>query len=596
MFHFLRWLTALCVCVFMFAAGDAFAQQPGAGPFGRGAGQPPFPGGGRGGRLGMPPRDNAEPQTGTGRIAGRVVSAETGTPVRRAQVSLNAREARVNRNVATDNEGRFEFAGLPAGRYRLNVNKAGYVPLEYGQARPFESGKPLDLADSGVLDKIDFSLPRGSVITGRIIDEYGDPITDVQVQALRYQFVNGERQLVNAGRAARTDDLGQYRIFGLMPGDYVVHATLRDGPQRAREQSTGHVGYPGTYYPGVAEVGQAQPVTVTLAQELSGIAFSLVPARFARVSGTVVASDGRPLDGAMLLLRPRMGGGGPLMNLLGGAGRSQTDSNGSFRMMSVPPGDYILEVQQRPNRQQNVQQALTQLEFASVPVNVAGDIDNFMVVTTAGTSMSGRVVYEGAQNPPRAGMQVMAVGGDGTPSLRGIAGRALGVGRVSGDNTFQLQGLYGPQMIRVQGVPAGWALKSITVNGLDVTDTPFDFKSAGTITGAIVTLTNRLSEITGQVRDARGQPMADYVLVVFPDDPKLWAAPSRHVQSTRPNQNGTFSVKGLPAGRYLAAAIPSLENGLQNDPTVLAGLRGIAEPFAIGDGEAVNLNLTMRSP
>src|SRR5207237_10715078 len=162
-------------------------------------------------------------------ITGRVIAADSGNPIRRAQIRLTAPEIRVNRTSNTDNDGKYEFADLPAGRYRLPVSKAGYVTLEYGQARPFEAGKPLDLADATRLDKTDFSLPRGSVITGRLTDEFGDPIADATVQAMRYQFTNGQRQLVVAGRQATSDDIGQYRIFGLMPGDYVVRASVRDG-------------------------------------------------------------------------------------------------------------------------------------------------------------------------------------------------------------------------------------------------------------------------------------------------------------------------------------------------------------------------------
>src|SRR5687767_5657876 len=222
--------------VFVVLSATVSAQQPG--PGGRG-GQAPLPGG-RGGRFGVPPRDNAQAQTGTAKLSGRVIAADTGTPIRRAQININSRDAQFNRSVTTDAEGRYELAALPPGRYRLFVNKAGYVTLEYGQARPFETGKPLDITAGEVLEKIDFSLPRGSAITGRITDEFGDPITDVQVQALRYQFLNGERQLVDAGRMAQTDDLGAYRIFGLMPGDYIVRASMRPnmppGPRAAETE------------------------------------------------------------------------------------------------------------------------------------------------------------------------------------------------------------------------------------------------------------------------------------------------------------------------------------------------------------------------
>ena len=231
---------AAAVSVLLTLTSAVTAQEPGPGPAGRG-GQGPLPGG-RGGRFGgIPPRDNAQAPTGTARISGRVVAADTGTPIRRAQININSRDAQFNRNVTTDGEGRYELATLPAGRYRLFVSKAGFVALEYGQARPFEAGKPLDITAGQLLEKVDFSLPRGSAITGRITDEFGDPMTDVQVQAMRYQFVNGERQLVDAGRMAQTDDLGAYRIFGLMPGDYIVRASMRpnmqQGPRDAWKRS-----------------------------------------------------------------------------------------------------------------------------------------------------------------------------------------------------------------------------------------------------------------------------------------------------------------------------------------------------------------------
>lgn len=579
------------VGVLLAFCGITAAQEPGSAPLGRG-GQP-MPGG-RGGRFGMPPRDNAPARTGTAKITGRVLSAETGAPIRRAQVVLSSRDdARVARNIPTDSEGRYELGALPAGRYRLYVTKAGYVQLEYGQARPYEAGKPLDLVDGQVLEKIDFSLPRDSVITGRITDEFGDPITDVQVQALRFHLVNGERQLVTAGRTARTDDLGQYRIFGLLPGDYMVHASLREGQRAGREGSADATGYPGTYYPGVADVGQAQTVAVTIGQELSSIGFPLVPARFARVTGTVFASDGRPLSGAVLMMRPQINASGSVANLLAGAGRSAADGEGRFRLANVPPGEYVLEVQQRPERPQNLGNAFAQLEFASVPLSVSGDIDNLTVSTTPGVSVSGRVVYQG-QNPPRTALQIMAVAPDGAPALRALAGRALGTGRVSDtDGSFEIHGLLGPQLLRVQNIPSGWMLKGVHINGTDVTDVPFDFRPGSNITGAVVTLTDRLSEISGSVRDVRGQMASDYVVVVFPEDATLWRPYSRFLQTARPNQNGVFSIKGMPLGRYLAAAVPSLENGLQNDPTTLERLRSGAEGFSLAEGGVVNLNLQM---
>ncbi len=582
----LQLLTATSLIVAV--ATSAHGQGPG--PFGRG-GQVPFPGG----RLGGPPRDNVQPATGTARITGRIVSAETGAPIRRAQIRISSPDARVNRDVATDGDGRFEFLTLPAGRYRLYVSKAGYVSLEYGQLRPFESGKPLDLAEGQSLEKIDFSLPRGSAITGRVTDEFGDPITDVQVQAMRYQFANGEQQLVNVGRVATTDDLGHYRIFGLMPGDYVVRASLRTNPNATltgANTAEGPLGYPGTYYPGVVDVAQAQTVTVSLGQELSSVAFPLVPARLARISGTVMNSEGRPLAGAMVALRGVGAGGAAARFNVGGGNQVRPD--GAFRLTNVPPGEYVLDVQQRPQDLQNLQSLnLSQLEFASMPLSVSGDIDGLTVVTTPGVTLTGRVVFEGqnAQKASPRGIQVSTAGQSGLPPLMAMAGRALGIGRVNNDGTFELRGLAGPQLIRAGGLPTGWAVKNISLDGTDVTDAAFDFKPGARFTGLVVTLTDRLTEISGGVRDTRGQPVTDYVLVVFPEDAKLWGAQSRHVTTTRPNQNGAFNIKGLPPARYLAAVVPSLENGRQNDVTLLAQLRARAQSFTLAEAQMVTLSL-----
>jgi hypothetical protein len=271
---------------------------------------PQGPGGLGGGRFGGPLRDNTPAPKGTAKITGRIVSADSGNPIRRAQVRASAPDARTNRVVTTDNQGRYEVSDLPAARYRLMISKAGYVTLEYGQARPFEAGKPLDVVDGQVLEKIDFSLPRGSVIAGRVSDEFGDPIADAQVQAMRYQFTNGQRQLVNAGRTAVSDDIGQFRIFGLMPGEYIVRASVRPNAQMAMAFAVVEEpsGYPPTYYPGTTDAAQAQSLTVALGQEMSSVTFSLVPARMARISGTVLSSNGKPLAGAVSSFARRMAG------------------------------------------------------------------------------------------------------------------------------------------------------------------------------------------------------------------------------------------------------------------------------------------------
>src|SRR6186997_1614172 len=152
--RFLR-IAAVCACALLLAT-DLWAQQQIIinGPADMPVQMP-----------GMGPR---QPKTGTARLRGRVLSVENGGPVRRAQVRILSPDIG-SKTAMTDAEGRYEFRELPAGRFNLSANKAGYVTVQYGQTRPFESGKPIDLTDGQLLDKADFSMPRGSAISGRLV-------------------------------------------------------------------------------------------------------------------------------------------------------------------------------------------------------------------------------------------------------------------------------------------------------------------------------------------------------------------------------------------------------------------------------------------
>lgn len=544
-------------------------------------------------RVGAPVRDNARSTPGTGKVTGRVLAADTGSPVRRAQIQLTSVEGRVSRGAVSDNEGRYEIPSLPAGRYRLYVSRAGFVQLEYGQSRPNEAGKLLDIADGQTIGKVDFSLSRGSAITGRITDEFGDPVTDAQVQALQFQLTNGERNLVNAGRPARTDDLGQFRIFGLMPGDYVVQALLRDASFGSNGTTEDRIGYPGTYYPGVNDASQAQTITVSLGQELSSISFQLMPARLSRVSGTVMSSSGQPLLNAGVVLRAVGPGSVGMRSVING---TAPQPDGRFSLQNVAPGEYMLEVQQRPRNLRNGQDAASaELEFASMPISVSGDIDNLVLTTSPGVTVTGRVVFLGqtADRAATRGMRIISVGSPG--ATRNRFGGRMGGGQVNIDRTFLLRGLTGPQLIRPDGMPSGWALRSVVMDGVDITDVPHDFKSGVDVTEVVVTLTDQMSQLSGGVRDARGQPVADYVLVVFPENERFWGTGSRHVVMARPDQNGNFSIKGLPAARYLAAAVASLDSG-QDPLTLFAQLKPKAQSFVLAEGQQLTASFELAVP
>jgi len=561
---------------------------------------------------GMGPR---QPKTGTARLRGRVLSTETGGPVRRAQVRITGPDIG-SKSAMTDAEGRYEFRDLPGGRFNLSANKAGYVTIQYGQTRPFESGKALDLTDGQLMEKADISLPRGSAISGRLVDEFGDPVAEAVVNAMRSVWSGGRRRLQPTGRTATTNDLGQFRIYGLSPGDYYVNAAFRgDAMEMAMAMGMGgsvgsggpvgsnpNSGYAPTYFPGTANGAEAQKVTLTVGQEAQNTDFALLPVKLAKIAGTVISSEGKPVEGSMINAVPRNADGAGMMMMMMG-GNARTDKNGNFTIPNVAPGDYTL--------QSRVMQFMTsgggdnmmftariggdngaEAEVGSLPVTVSGeDLSNVVIVTSKGATASGRLVFdEGSKPSALTSIRVSASAVDAEGPMVSFGGP----GSVKADGTFELKSLGGTRIIRAGNLPAGWMLKSVRVNGNDITDSGMDFKPGETISGIEVTLTSKLTEVNGTVKDG-SQQAKDYTVVVFADEPQKWTLPnSRYVTATRPDQEGRFQIKNLPAGGYYAIAVDYLAQGEWNDPDVLERLKPKATSVSIGEGDTRTLNLTLR--
>ena len=561
---------------------------------------------------GMGPR---QPKTGTGRLRGRVLSAETGGPVRRAQVRIVSPDIG-SKSAMTDAEGRYEFRDLPAGRFNLSVTKAGYVTIQYGQTRPFESGKPIDLTDGQLLDKADFALPRGSAISGRLVDEFGDPVADALVSAMRSAWSGGRRRLQPTGRTAQTNDLGQFRIYGLSPGDYYVSATFRAGDMIAMDIAMSAVtgagtggptgsnpnsGYAPTYFPGTPSSSEAQKITLAIGQEAQNTDFALLPVKLAKISGTVISSDGKPVDGSMVNASPRNSDGAGFMMMGGGA---RSDKNGNFTISNVSPGEYTLQTRAMQimtsgggdnmvfTARVGVGADGNEAETGSLPVTVNGeDLSGVVIVTSKGATASGHLTFEGGAKPTTlTNIRVTASPLDMDGPIMAFAGP----GTVKADGTFELKGLSGTRIVRVTSLPPGWMLKSVRVSGNDVTDTGIDFKAGEAVTGVDVVLTSKLTEVNGTVKAGSTQAK-DYTLVVFSDESQKWTLPStRWVTGTRPDQEGRFQIKNLPAGGYLAIAVDYLAQGEWNDPDVLERLKPKATSFSIDEGETKTLSLSLR--
>ena len=315
-------------------------------------------------RAAAPPRDARPPVIGTAVIRGHVYAGDTGRPLRRARIMVTAPELGPDpRQTSTNLDGRFEIKDLPAGRYTVTVSRAGYLQLRYGQRRPLEQAKPLQLLDKQAVENVDFTLPRMSVITGRVIDEANEPVAGAQVFAMRSTYFEGRRRLVPAGGGPvqQTDDVGQFRILGLPPGTYYLRAMMRDTWTVSENGVEQTFGYAPTYFPSTSNVNDGRRISVGIGQESSNNDIALIPGRAVTVSGIAFDSHGRPLAGQSVTLMQETRG--PGMSMVMSAGSSTVAPDGTFLLRNVPPVDYKLAARTSGDKG---------LEAAAVPILVNG--------------------------------------------------------------------------------------------------------------------------------------------------------------------------------------------------------------------------------
>jgi hypothetical protein len=519
--------------------------------------------------------------TSSARIRGRVVTAATGRPLLLATVTLSGGNPYFRRNTQTDANGNYEFANLPPGRYSFSASRAGYVDQNFDQPHPLARYRLLELAEGEQLDGIDFRLHRGAVITGVITDEAGDPLPDAWVQVMREQFGPNGRLLNAVQRTPvpiRTDDEGRYRVYALIPGVYVVAATVALSGDAA-------VSFGRTYYPGTMNESEAQTVRVDFGQDAVA-SFSMIPAKRARVSGIVRDAQGRPASGMRMTLNEPRGPSYDQMNMLILSG------DGSFSFEHLLPGRYLLHV--RPTRlgQPPSPQPQANVEWAAMPITVTGeDISGLILTTSPGFALSGRVTLEGSTAPPTVkGLTISAREIDHVFQVMGAPPNSAN-SPPDADGRFRVVGLRGK--VRVSGGGAGWFTKRVLVRGVDVLSSGFDVTND--LDGIEVVLTNKVTTVTGTARDARGIGRNDFIVTFFPVGQFESQERASRQRTIRPDPDGVYRIRNLPPGDYLAAAVPAMSLPLDGewDPAFLEKVRPGATGFRLMEGQSLALNLTV---
>jgi len=307
---------------------------------------------------------------------------------RRAQSARHAdgRRRRARDPIYSDNEGRFEFAGLPPGSYSIAAWKSGWVEATFGARTFWDRNISIVVTPGAIVEGVQFALERGAAIVGRVIDENGDPLVNARVEVGRAIMRDGRLRFFSVGNTD-TDDLGEYRVGGLPAGTFVV-AAFGFPPPPARPALSGppdpmrmpHT----TYYPQSLTVAQATPLSLRTGDEVSSIDVTFI------ASGPVARVSGRVMD-------PQNPSARPMVAFLSDGNGFSSASMGLNMIVpptgefSVPlaPGEYTLVGQGDDGR----------VAMQRVTVGQE-DISGIQLVISNSARISGRVVFEGTRRPP----------------------------------------------------------------------------------------------------------------------------------------------------------------------------------------------------
>jgi len=510
-------------------------------------------------------------------IRGRVVSLETGRPIKRVNVTASSvgMALPARSSAATNAEGRFELRGLPPGRYRLVATKEGFVTTAFGQRGLVESWRPFDIDRSDTVENVEILLPRGGVIMGRVLDEDGVAFPEVAVSALQYRLVAGRRRLVAARDPALTNDLGEFRLFGLQPGDYYVTATYRAASGDPTDGAGGTGAYVPMYFPSTFAVPDAQRIVVKATQEATAD-FQLVPMRGKRIAGAATADDGAALVRGIVRMRVAADA------IDGDVRTTALGADGSFRFSGVAPGTYALTAiggKIVTDVQAELPDAIPPQEIAYASVTVSDqDVDSVQLQAVPAGTIRGRLRFDAPVRPSDLQAARVICGPSG-PDSAAPGSHSTGV---RADGFFELRDVFGPC---VMGAFApGWNIRTITRGEDELVDRPLDIPPGRVTDGVEVLLTNTETGIDGAVVVDAGALSPDFVVVVVPADQGAWRFPSRRIRAARPNQHGRFRISGLPAGNYLALALAYGDETVAQDFELLERLRPSATSVAVSEG------------
>ena len=529
------------------------------------------------------PASNAKANAGeeTCVVSGMVIRVLDSAPLKNATVQLVSGEDREH-TIATRTtaDGHFELRNVPSGRYRLKVSRDGYVEQEFGQKKPTDPGAMFALKPGQKMSDLVFKLGRAGVITGHVFNAEGEPMPNVMLNAIRQVYREGKREFESSAWD-RSNDLGEYRIFGLAPGRYYVSAeeqtwnrVVGDREFNPVEKDTGEKAYAKIYFPTSLDLGKASTVTVKEGEEIPAVDILMKEVVAYRIRGKVTnqLSKNRGAQNVQIAVLRRDSGG---WSEVGSTTEEKTD--GTFEIPAVAPGEYsLLAFSYDDGKAHSIQEDLT--------VGNA-DVDGLTVTIGPGVNIPGRVAWEGKPSLEKAGLTV----GAAPPGPVYVWGDSA---EVDMSNQFTLRDVpEGEFRLTVAGMSKDCYVKEARFGDAPLPDMSFRVVkgSAGPLE---ITVSSLGARVEGTVTNEESLPVAGVWVVAVPEEPKR----KQHYlfKSITTDQYGHFDLRGLAPGKYNLFSWDGVEQGEWEETDFLKDSeeKGVTVDLKGSDTKAIELKLT----
>ena len=528
----------------------------------------------------LAPAPNHQPKEETCVVSGVVTRKGDGAPLKNATVQLVNGEDRDHKIAAkTGVDGRFELRNVPAGQYKIIVSRNGYVQCEYGQKKPNDPGATFTLRSGQAMSDLLFKLGRAGVITGRVFDEDGEPMSNAIIMASRQGYSGGKKEYEEIEQQ-NSNDLGEYRISGLAPGRYVVgaQAPLWDHVVGDRDYSPAgknepEKGYPKIYYPNATDSGRATSIEVKEGEEITSVDIFMKEVPVYRIRGKVVNTLGGGKGGRSGLTLARKTGKRQ-WEFMSWAPTKKAD--GTFEIAEVVPGEYILIAYASEDGKN-----YTTEEDVEV---LNGDVEGITLVVGTGIEIQGRVIWDGKVSLGADDEMIEAV-----PSQAAEIGGS--VTRVKDDQTFSMKDVQqGTLDLKVMGLSKDCYIKEMRQGDsvLEADTLRVGKAAAGPI---VIEVSSRGAKLRGTVTNDESLPVAGVWVVAVPEESKRTV--DRLFKSVTTDQNGQYELRGLAPGKYSVFSWDEVERGAWQDADFLKPFedKGIAVDVAEEVAKTVDLGL-----